>query len=145
MFNSTVTASPKGAAQAAPSAPSAAPNGEFDLHKLDQPEGVGRAQKVPTSLRAKELEAEYDRVANRTRALRNRVTALAATEGKSKLGDTSKKYGIEVLEEELRLLGELQKHYERQVGEASIEYAELDRIERIIAGDTVPVAKPAAK
>jgi hypothetical protein len=75
-------------------------------------------------------------------ALEDRLEAVQKAEPKSKLAVSAKKYGLEVLMEEKNLLSALALHYKRQREEAAIEHAELDRIERMVSGDTVPVAKP---
>lgn len=114
-------------------------NPDFDLGAgFSSTEGAAPAKKVPVPPRAKEFDEKLRRVTSDIADLKARVTALSAADGKSKLGESAKKYGIEVLSEEIELLSRLATHYERQLGEASIEYAELDRIERIVSGDTVP-------
>lgn len=142
MSTSTQGSSQQGAAKLA-AVPAGVPvDPDLDLSRLDQQEGASRAREIPPSPRLRDLKRMQGWVDERVAEVDRRLEALNKSETKTKLAESAKKYGLEVLGEEHRILQELSMHYSRQIDEAKGEHAELNRVELMVAGDTVPNAKP---
>lgn len=142
--SSSVTPAQGAAKLAAVPSPAAQPNPDFDL-RLDGSEGAGRAKTVPPSRRSADLRKQLDLVRSRVGEVNLRKDALTQVDSKTALAKAKKTQALESCKAEINLLQNLYQHYANELVDAEAEQAEVDAVERIASGDTVPVIKSGSK